>query len=168
MEAPRMIEINGEKYISTKTAADLWNLKPRTVADYCSRGRIIKAFKNGKNGWYIHIDEIKPLSNLQIHQLLVLTIQLKNNPKLLIDWETFVFDDNAIDNVYKKLVSMNYVMPYTIKDAKRIPYEVVLTQTGLEMATTFHKQKIPDFSTTVSQWLPVLISAAQLYFQIKG
>lgn len=167
MNSPAILEINNEKYMSTKTAANFWGLSSRTVANYCNSDRIHHKFKNGKLGWYIHINEIKPLSDIDIHRLLVLTIQLKNNPALPIDWSTFTFDDSAIDVVYQNLVKAGFIQPYVVTDYHRIPYEVVLTQKGLEMATAFVKKSIPDFATLCSQWLPVLINAAQLYLQIK-
>lgn len=167
MSAQSLIEVDGNKYMSTKTAAELWGLSPRTVSDYCKNNRIHRKFKNGKLGWYIHIDEIKPLTDTEIHRLLVLSIQLKNNPSLTIDWTTFNFDDEAIDAVYQSLYQSGYIHSYSVSDKRRIPYEVILTQKGLEMATAFNKKSIPDFSTVCSQWLPVLINIAQLYMQIK-
>lgn len=167
MEAPRLINIDNKIFMSTKAASDLWHLKPRTIANYCNKGKIINKFKNGRYGWYISVDEPKPLSKEEIHKLLVLTIQLKNNPKLEIDWSTFNFDDSAIDSVYRKLVMLGYIFPYNLKDMKRIPYEIILTQKGLETATKFNKTVISDFSTTLSQWLPVIINLAQLCIQIK-
>lgn len=167
MSAQALIEVDGNKYMSTKTAAELWGLSSRTVSNYCKNNRIHRRFKNGKLGWYIHIDEIKPLSDAEIHRLLVLSIQLKNNPSLTIDWTTFNFDDDAIDAIYQSLYLSGYILPYSVSDRRRIPYEVILTQKGLEMATAFNKKSIPDFSTVCSQWLPVLINAAQLYMQIK-
>ena len=167
MSAQSLIEVEGNKYMSTKTAAELWGLSSRTVSDYCKNNRIHRRFKNGKLGWYIHIDEIKPLSDTEIHRLLVLSIQLKNDPSLTIDWTTFNFDDEAIDAIYQSLCQSGYIHSYSVSDKRRIPYEVILTQKGLEMATAFNKKSIPDFSTVCSQWLPVLINIAQLYMQIK-
>ncbi|MBQ9949705.1 MAG: helix-turn-helix domain-containing protein [Clostridia bacterium] len=167
MSAQSLIEVDGNKYMSTKTAAELWGLSSRTVSDYCKKNRIHRRFKNGKLGWYIHIDEIKPLSDTEIHRLLVLSIQLKNDPSLTIDWTTFNFDDEAIDAIYQSLCLSGYIHSYSVSDKRRIPYEVILTQKGLEMATAFNKKSIPDFSTVCSQWLPVLINIAQLYIRIK-
>lgn len=167
MSAQSLIEVDGNKYMSTKTAAELWDLSSRTVSDYCKNNRIHRRFKNGKLGWYIHIDEIKPLSDTEIHRLLVLSIQLKNDPSLTIDWTTFNFDDEAIDAIYQSLCLSGYIHSYSVSDKRRIPYEVILTQKGLEMATAFNKKSIPDFSTVCSQWVPILINIAQLYMQIK-
>lgn len=167
MSAQALIEVDGNKYMSTKTAAEFWGLSSRTVSDYCKNNRIHRKFKNGKLGWYIHIDEIKPLTDTEIHRLLVLSIQLKNNPSLTIDWSTFNCDDNAIDVIYQSLYLSGYIHSYSVPDKRKIPYEVILTQKGLEMATAFNKESIPDFSTVCSQWLPVLINVAQLYMQIK-
>lgn len=167
MHSQAILEIEGKKYMSTKTAADLWGLSSRTVSNYCKRDRIRRKFKNGGMGWYIYIDEIKPLSDAEIHKLLVLSIQLKNNPSLEIDWSTFNFDNSIIDVIYQNLVASGYIQPYNISDKRRIPYEVILTQKGLETATSFKQKNIPDYSTLVSQWLPILINIAQLIFQIK-
>ena len=167
MSSQALIEVDGNKYMSTKTAADLWGLSPRTVSDHCKNNRIHRKFKNGKLGWYIHVDEIKPLSDIEIHRLLVLSIQLKNDPSLTIDWSTFNFDDKAIDVIYQSLYLSGYIHAYSVSNKRRIPYEVILTQKGLEMATAFIKKSIPDFSTACAQWLPMLINAAQLYMQIK-
>jgi len=168
MRAQAILIVDGQKYMSTKTAADLWGISARTVSDYCKNDRIHHKFKNGKMGWYIHIDEIKPLSDNEIHRLLVLSIQLKNNPSLEIDWSTFNFDNRVIDVIYLNLVESGYIQPYNIDDKRRIPYEVILTQKGLEMATSFNQKTIPDYSTLVSQWLPTLINVAQLFFQIQA
>ena len=77
------------------------------------------------------------------------------------------FDDKAIDVIYQSLYLSGYIHAYSVSNKRRIPYEVILTQKGLEMATAFIKKSIPDFSTACAQWLPVLINAAQLYMQIK-
>lgn len=167
MRAQAILNVDGKKYMSTKTAANLWGISTSTVSDYCKNDRIHHKFKNGRMGWYIYIDEIKPLSDNEIHRLLVLSIQLKNNPSLEIDWTTFDFDNSIIDVVYQNLVESGYIQPYNIDDKRRIPYEVILTQKGLEMATSFKHKAIPDYSTSVSQWLPILINAAQLILQIK-
>lgn len=165
-----MIDVNGQKYMSTKTAADLWGVKPSTVSEYCRNNKTVNKFKNGRNGWYIQIDEPKPLSQKEIHKLLVLTIQLKDNPSLEIDWSEFTFEDSAedsaIDNVYKNLAALHYIEPYSIEDKKRIPYEVKLTPKGIEIATSFNSSPACDFSVALSQWLPILINAAQLFIQI--
>lgn len=142
-------------------------LSSRTVSNYCKNNRIHRRFKNGKLGWYIHIDETKPLTDAEIHLLLALSIQLKNKPSLTIDWTTFNFDDDAIDAIYQSLYLLGYIHPYSVSYRRRIPYEVILTQKGLEMATAFNKKSFPDFSTVCSQWLSVLINAVQLYIQIK-
>lgn len=55
---------------------------------------------------------------------------------------------------------------FDISDEKRIPYEVVLTQKGLEFATASKKEKIEDFNTALKEWLPKIIGAAQLIVQV--
>lgn len=166
MEAPRIITVDGKKYMSTKTAADIWRLKPRTVSDYCNSGKIINKFKNGRYGWYIDINEIRPLSVYEIRRFLILTLTLKNNPEYEIDWDSFDYDNSAIEVIYKNLVGMGYIYPFSIENKQKIPYEVNLTPQGLDLVTSYKQPKKPNYSEIVGKWLPIMISLAQLYFQI--
>ena len=166
--ADSILEIDGQRYMSSKAAADLWHVSPKTIAKYCREDKIVNKFKSGSLGWYIRIDEIKPLTTEQVRRLLVLTLQLKNDPSLNIDWSTLDVDVSILDNIYQRLHSQGYIQPFVIGQKQRIPYEVVLTSKGMELATSFKKEKIKDFSTTVTQWVPIIISIAQLYAQIKG
>ena len=165
MKSPRILMIDGKKYMSTQTAADLWGVKPRTVSGYCKNNRITNCFKNGKQGWYIWIDEIKPLSTNEIHRILLLTLQLKNRPSLEIDWSTFSFDDSFIEVIYKSLAYQGFIEEFDIENKKKIPYEVILTKKGFEFATSFKNEESSDFTTSLQQWLPIIIQLAQLYLQ---
>lgn len=167
MAAPALLIIDGNTYMSTKAAADLWNLQPKTVSDYCKNNKIKNKFKNGRLGWYIRTDEIKPLSQEEIRRMLILTLQLKNNPAYEIDWSLFEYDESVLDSIYTHLHVHGYIQNFSVENKKRIPYDVVLTQKGMELATTFRKGKITDFTVTLTQWLPIIISVAQLYFQIN-
>lgn len=167
MAAPALLTIDGNTFMSTKAAANLWNLQPKTVSDYCKNNKIKNKFKNGCLGWYIRTDEIKPLSQEEIRRMLILTLQLKNNPAYEIDWSLFEYDESVLDSIYTHLYVHGYIQNFSVEDKKRIPYDVVLTQKGMELATTFRKGKIADFTVTLTQWLPIIISAAQLYFQIN-
>lgn len=166
MKYPSIIELNGKKYMNTQTAADAWNLKTSTVAEYCKDGKIYNATKYLETRWYIPIDAVKPLSNDEVRRFLILTLQLKNKPSLEIDWSTFSIDEYTINAVYRYLVSQKFIENYNISDNKRIPYEVVLTQKGLELVTSNKKEKIKDFSTAMKEWLPTIIGAAQLIIQV--
>lgn len=164
--AQAILEIGGKKYMSTKTAAQLWDVKTRTVADYCNKGRIIDKFKNGNAGWYISIDEVKPLTTEEIRRLLILTIQLKNKPSLEIDWSLFTFDDSKIELVYKYLAIQEYIERFNIENKKRIPYEVILTEKGIDVITTYTKNQSNSFTTNLQQWMPIVIQLAQLSLQV--
>ena len=107
------------------------------------------------------------MSQEEIHRILILTLQLKNNPAYEIDWSLFEYDESVLDSIYTHLHTHGYIQDFSIEDKKRIPYEVVLTQKGMELATTFRKEKTANFTVTLTQWLPIIISAAQLYFQIN-
>ena len=165
MQSQAILEIEGKKYMSTKTAADCWNLKPKTVAEYCRTDRLIDKIKI-ENKWYIFIDEMKPLSIGEIRKLLILTVQLKNKPTLEIDWSAFSFDDSKIEIIYKNLALNKYIFPFDIRDKKRIPYEVVLTEKGLDAITNTTKRENKSFSTVLKEWLPIIIQLAQLSLNV--
>lgn len=166
MKYPSILEWNGHKYMSTQMAADLWNLKQQTVSDYCNKGKVCNAIKYREARWYIPIDAIRPLSNNEIRHFLILTLQLKNKPSLEIDWSLFSIDDSVIEPIYRYLVFRELIENFSISNQKRIPYEVVLTQKGLEFATSSKKGKIEDYGTVMKEWLPTVIGAAQLLVQI--
>ena len=44
MAAPSLLIIEENTYMSTKAAAKLWNLQPKTVSNYCKNNKI----KNNK------------------------------------------------------------------------------------------------------------------------
>ena len=166
MKYQSIIELNGKKYMNTKTAANAWNLRPSTVSNYCAKGKICQAIKYFEKRWYIPIDAVKPLSDDEIRKFLILTLQLKNKPSLKIDWSEFQGDKSARDTIYRYLVFRELIESFDISDEKRIPYEVVLTQKGLEFATASKKEKIEDFNTALKEWLPKIIEAAQLIVQV--
>ncbi len=166
MKYPPFIELNGQKYMSTKTAADVWNLKQQTISDYCNKGKVCKAIKYREVRWYIPTDAVRPLSNDDIRRFLMLTLQLKNKPSLEIDWSSFSTEDSVIEPIYRYLVFRELIEPFKISDQKRIPYEVILTQKGLEFVTVSQKGKIEDYGTVMKEWLPIMIGAAQLIVQI--
>ena len=168
MSAPALLTIENHVYMSTKAAADLWGLHPKTVSDYCKTNKIINKFKNGSLGWYIRIDEIKPLTQEEIRRILILTLQLKNNPSCEVDWALFNQNETVLDNIYNYLYRLGYILPFSIENKKKIPYEVILTQRGMELVTSLKKNKIQDFATTLTQWLPIMINIAQLYIQAKS
>lgn len=86
MKRNSILEIDSKKYISSRIACEVWGLSQNTVAKYCRSGRIKNCFKGAHNQWYIPIDTVRPLSDIEIHRLLFLTLQLKNDPTLEIDW----------------------------------------------------------------------------------
>lgn len=166
MKYPSIIELNGQKYMNTKTAATAWNLKPTTVAEYCKEHKICNAIKYLEARWYVPVDAVKPLSNEEIRRFLILTLQLKNKPSLEIDWSTFPGDYSSVELIYRYLVFRNMIESFDIQDKKHIPYEVVLTQKGMEIATSGNREKVADFETALKEWLPTIIGAAQLIIQV--
>lgn len=162
-----LIEVNGKKYMNTKAAAELWDVRPNTVREYCKEDRVSDKFKTESGQWYISIDEMKPLTKEEVRKFLILTLQLKNNPNREIEWPFLQYDDLVLDRIYNQLYRRGYIKEYLISDPKRIPYEVELTQDGIEMATKYPSKMKIDLVGTLAQWLPIIISVAQLYFQLK-
>lgn len=161
------LEKDGKKYISSKEISKIWNLSQKTVAKYCRDKRIKDCIKGPHGQWYIFVETVKPLSDSEIHRLLFLTLQLKNNPSLEIDWSTFGFDLSYIGMIYSNLVGEGYLKPFECKDKTRIPYEVTLTQKGFELAIPSKTQKADiSFTSAITQWTPIVIGVAQLIVQV--
>ncbi len=120
-----IIEHNGKKYMNVKSAAQLWGVSSNTVRKYCREKRIQDSFKLSERTWYISIDSIKPLSEKDVHRILVLSLQLKNNPSYEIDWDTLDFSASEVRRVYKQLYNDGYIQSITSQDDKKIPYEVI-------------------------------------------
>lgn len=162
-----IIEVAGKKYICTKLVAETWGIGQGTVANYCRTGRIKDCWKDSRKRWFIPVDTIKPLSDTEVQHLLFLVLQLKNDPTLEIDWSMFTFDTTIVDLIYSNLVYEGYLKPFHIQEKERIPYEVVLTQKGLEAALP-RKQSKPNvsFSNAIEHWGPIVIGIAQLVVQI--
>lgn len=167
MKSPAIIEVEGVKYMSTNSAAILWDVKPRTVSDYCKNNRITHKFKDGNRGWYIRIDEMKPLSISEVRQILILTLQLKNNPSLDIDWSVFNFDISIVEKIYKNLVLQGYIMDFSIEDNQRIPYEVILTDKGLELVTAYRKEKLDiNYEVALREWIPIILRLGKFFIDV--
>lgn len=167
MKSNAVWEHDGKKYISSKAISEIWGLSQKTVAKYCREKKIRDCIKGTHQQWYISETTVKPLSDLEIRRLLFLTLQLKNDPTLEIDWSTFDFDPSLIELIYSNLVEEKYLKPFQIENKQRIPYEVILTQKGLETAMP-RKVKTANiaFSETTTQWFSVAIGLAQLAVQI--
>lgn len=161
MKAQPIIEVHGKKYMSTKAASELWDMSQKTIASYCREKIIRNAFKTEKNHWYIWIDEIKPLTNDVIHKVLVFSLELKNNSDREINWQGLA-DPSVLEPVYKQLVHHGYINDFQIADMKRIPYEITLTQKGMEMATKYQREKTYDFKEISMQLLQLFTALANL------
>ena len=162
------IELDGKKYMSTSFAAKHWGVTQNTVSQYCRQGRIYDCFQDEKKRWFISIDEIKPLKDDEIKRILFLSLQLKNNPSLPIDWSTFDFDEKVIDIIYRNLANEKYIMEFNCSDKKKIPYEIVLTQKGMEKVFSVPKDRLGDFKNAVHHWLPIVISITELIHKIAA
>lgn len=167
MAVQSVIVVQGKKYISSKTASKIWGLSQKTIAKYCREKRIRDCFKGAYNCWYISIDTIKPLSDNEVHQILCLTLQLKNDPSFVVDWSPFDFDISLIELIYQNLADEGYLKPFHINSKERIPYEVILTQKGFHTALPLKKQKSEiSFPDLITQWAPTIISTAQFVIQM--
>ena len=158
-----IFEINGEYYMITRVASKLWGVKPKTVGEYCKDCKVVGAFKNERKKWRIPIRSVRPLSIQEIKQLLVLSLQLKNNPALEIDWAVFPKGTTGIREAYEQLHDRGYLAAFQERDDRRIPYVVVLTPKGMEIATSYSQKQIKQsFADSLATWSKVIIEIGQL------
>ena len=160
--------INGEVYLNTKGIAEKWGVNPKTVSKYCKENKIKNKFKKGNKGWYIREDEMKPITKKDIRKILFVSQQLRSKPDYKFDDKLFRKNEEILEKTYQHLVFRGYLKPFTIENKMTIPYEVVLTQQGIELLGNFRERHLSDIVSLMKDWLPIIISIAQLYFQIKS
>lgn len=135
------MEIDGKRYVSTSVAASWWGLKPKTVAQYCKDGRIPGAGKDLSNHWCIPVGAFRPLAEEKIRQVLRLTLTLKNNPDLDIDYAGADIQPDALRPLYRHLAALGYIRPISDSVAvARIPYDAGLTQKGMDFVLLSDRQ----------------------------
>lgn len=165
------VETNGRKYMSSKKAAELLGKNQASISKCCKDGKIppSRRFKDNHNNWYIEIDTIYPLSENEIRKILTLTLQLKNNPQYTFDWSTFTISAENIRPVYDHLLDMSYILPYQIEDSNRLPYDIVLSEKGMNlvMSTGRGNKNNPNLINSAAQWLSVALQVGQIVLQVR-
>lgn len=155
------IEIDGKKYMSSRRAAELWNKSQGTISKYCKLGKVPKSkcIKDSHNNWYIDINTVYPLSDDEVRKLLTLTLQLKNNPLYSFDWSTFTIDVENIRPIYEYLADMKYILHFQINDSNRLPYDIVLSEKGMDLVTGMGRENKIDSNINNSsvQWASVAL-----------
>ena len=96
----------------------------------CADGRIIGACKDTSGRWIIPVDAIHPLETEQIRLLMVTTVYLQNRRNHVLDYTDYA----DIVSVYSYLQQAGYIEPFN-SYSNRIPYEVVMTDKGVKLAT---------------------------------
>ena len=126
----KMCEIDGKRYMSPSSAADLWNTSYQSVTKACKDGRIPKACKDSGGKWIIPVDAIAPLDSESIRKLLISTLAIKNGN---ISAPQSLNVDN-IRLVYTYLSDIGCI-EHLENITLRTPCEAVLTDKGFHIAT---------------------------------
>lgn len=135
---PTFVEHEGKRYANTNTFETVWGIRANVIAKYCLAGLLPDAIKIGYY-WYIPIDSIKPLPADQIRQILILTLQLKNTPWHPINYSHMDMQIEDLVKAYNYLVKIEYLHPFDGIPNEKVPYEVELTQKGMELAINLPK-----------------------------
>lgn len=157
-----VIKVDGKFYMDTKAAAGLWGVTSRTVAAYCKAGEIPGSFKDSGGKWCVPIEAVKPLSKAELKRILILSLQLQNNPDYDIDYEVLGVDPEELPQIYVYLAERGYVGHVASSvPAARVPYEVRLTQKGMDLAV-FEQPDDRSGSTAkiqdlVDRWGPTIL-----------
>lgn len=165
------IEVDGRRYMSSKRAEELWRKRQATISKCCKDGRIppSRCFKDDHNNWYIDTNTIYPLAEDEIRKILTLTLQLKNNPQYTFDWTTFTIGAENIRPVYDYLLDMSYIFPYQIEDSNRLPYDIVLSEKGMNLVMSYGRRNKSDLCliNSTAQWLSVVLQVGQIVLQVR-
>lgn len=158
MKKPMMCEIDGKRYVTPGIFGSTlgWNRQKVTAA--CIDGRIIGACKDTSGSWIIPVNTVKPLEIDQIRSLMVTTVYLKNNPNHVLDYQ----DHDKTVAVYSYLQQTGFIEPFD-DNSDRIPYEVVMTEKGIKLATEGKPLDLNwlHVGTTVIQVIASIITVGQ-------
>jgi len=153
-----MCEVNGIRYVTPGVFGDVigWNKQKVTAA--CKEGRIIGACQDTSGSWMIPVDAMKPLEAEQIRALMVTTVYLKNRPDHVLDYS----DHESTVAVYSYLQKIGCIEPFNA-DSERIPYEVVMTEKGVKLATEGKSLNLNwlNIGTTVIQVAASILTIVQ-------
>ena len=155
-----MCEINGERYVTPGVFGDSIGWSRQKVTSACRDGRIVGACKDTSGSWIIPVDAMKPLETEQIRELMVTTVYLKNKPDHPLDYS----DHEKTAALYTYLQQTGYIEPFNT-DSERIPYEVILTEKGIGLATEGKPLNLDwlHIGSTVIQVAASVITIAQLF-----
>ncbi len=126
----KMFEINGVKYVTPNVFADYCECSRQKIVSACCDGRVVGAQRDSSGHWIIPIEASKPLEIERIRELLILTLALKNRPSTILGE-----DENANPSkIYRYLEATGYIEHFDCS-GERAPYEAVLTDKGMALAT---------------------------------
>jgi hypothetical protein len=154
------VEIDKKHYGETSEFAKLWGVSPKTVAKYCNDKKIDGA-KKIKGKWCIPLNTTKPISESEIRRILILTLKLKNNPTVKIDFTKFEIKQKDIVNVYKHLEKLNYILTVENIPTKRLPFDVTISEKGfdlIENANIKEEKESGNNAKYIADWVKTIIS----------
>lgn len=129
-----IIIVDGKEYHSTRLMAEKWEVAKETISGYCREGLVPGAFKDSTNKWFLPGNAPKPPTKSEIRKVLFLSLQLKNAPACAIDYHILGIDPAQLPAVYDYLAALAYIRPPSHRiEPARLPYEVQLTQKGLDL-----------------------------------
>ena len=154
----KMCELNGKRYVIPSVFGNAIGWSGQKVTAACKEGRIVGACQDTSGRWIIPVDTMKPLETEQIRSLMVTTVYLKNRPNHTLDYS----DHESTVSVYTYLQQTGYIEPFDA-ESERIPFEVVLTEKGIKLATEGKPLNLNwlNIGTTVIQVAASLITIAQ-------
>ena len=160
MSTKVFINVDGKEYVKASAMADRWDCKPRTITEWCQRGKIPGAFKVGNRLWYLPEDSIRPLTDTMIRNMLLLVLKLKNDLSYVINYEELGVEPKEVERIYHYLMELKYVARITddTEDFK-IAKCIVVTDKGMQMI-----EKLPestrdkvDIAKLIREWLPTVL-----------
>jgi len=126
------IIVDGMRFYETRIVAEKWCINRRTVSSYCRSGKLGLCVKE-KGKWYISEQEIKPLSDKQIYEMLKIIIILKNDPARRFDFSLAEIKEKDMKSIFRWLQRNGYIFDYYDIPLSRLPYDVMLTEKGLKL-----------------------------------
>jgi hypothetical protein len=119
-----------EKYLDTKEVAQKWGLSQRTIASYCRKKYIPKAYKKS-NTWKIPVGSLKPLNAKETRNALFLISKIHNY--LIIDHD---YTSKQLESSHELSPILDYLESFgyiSFKDSSNHITKVLVTEKGMSV-----------------------------------
>ena len=158
---PQLIwEFDGKTYMSVKAAHDKWvDVSSNEITAACKDKRIVGVIQDPEGHYYIPVEAKRPMTPENIRTVLIATISLKNRP----DDVTTITHTKGLREMYTYLSRIDMIEPFDINDENRIPYDVIITDKGMDYMLSGNFFRNINWETVLMNVISIAGSIASIW-----